>query len=225
MLTSQFPLLSLSQSSTLILDSGAACSVVSTNISNHFHNISGSSLQVATAADGHHLQISGEGKLGPLDNVLLSDNISHNCISISQLCDHDYTITFTKSHAHIQHPNAVITGQRIGGLYTLPVEDFLSLNFSSSVLNIGSQIPDVDVLDLWHRRLADTAHRVIRESVRTKLIEGIVLDRKYFNAKHRKSYRCPCDICTRAKCIRFLFQQSEIDWPVSFLDLTCRQIF
>ena len=146
-LTTDFPLLSLSQSPTLILDSGAACSVVSTAMSNHIHNISSSFSQVATAADGHHLHISATGKLGPLDNVLLSDNISHNCISISQLCDHDYTITFTKSHAYIQHPSAVITGQRIGGLYTLPVEDFLSLN-SCSVLNIGSQLPDVDVLDL-----------------------------------------------------------------------------
>jgi hypothetical protein len=26
-----------------------------------------------------------------------------------------------------------------------------------------------------------------------------VLDRKYFNSKSRKHYRCPCDICSRAK--------------------------
>lgn len=68
-----------------------------------------------------------------------------------------------------------------------------------------SQLPDVDVLNLWHRRLADTSHRVIREAVRTKLIEGITLDQKYFNLKNRKSYRCPCDICARAKMHKISF--------------------
>ena len=61
------------------------------------------------------------------------------------------------------------------------------------------------MLDLWHRRLADTSHRVIREAVRNRLIEGIVLDRKYFNLKSRKQYRCSCDICARAKMLRVFF--------------------
>jgi hypothetical protein len=46
---------------------------------------------------------------------------------------------------------------------------------------------------------------VIRESVRYKLIEGIGLDRKYFNLKNRKHYRCPCDICARAKMHKISF--------------------
>jgi hypothetical protein len=77
-----------------------------------------------------------------------------------------------------------------------------NINF---ILNIGSTIPDIDVLDLWHRRLADTSHRIIRESVRTKPIEGIVLDCKYFNSKSRKHCRCPCDICSRAKMHKISF--------------------
>ena len=31
------------------------------------------------------------------------------------------------------------------------------------------------------------------------MIEGVTLDRKFFNVKSRKSYRCACDICARAK--------------------------
>ena len=77
------------------------------------------------------------------------------------------------------------------------LSDWLSLS-SVSVCNIGCQHPDVDDLDLWHRRLADTSHRAIREAVRNKLIEGMTLDRKFFNVKNRKSYRCACDICARA---------------------------
>jgi hypothetical protein len=190
-----------------ILDSGAAVTVVSSNILSSLHNIHHTSTHVATAADGQALQISGEGELGPLSNVLVSDNIRHNCISISQLCDNGYTITFTKYNAQINHPNGSAIGERSGGLYVLPLETLLSFSTPSAddLLNIGSSTPDTDVLDLWHRRLADTSHRIIRESVRTKLIEGITLDRKYFNTKSRKSYRCPCDICARAKAHKTSF--------------------
>jgi hypothetical protein len=88
------------------------------------------------------------------------------------------------------------------------MEVFLTLGSSSSLetlYNIGSSVPDIDVLDLWHRRLADTTHRIVRESVRNKLVEGIVLDRKYFNLKNRNNYRCPCDIFSRAKMHRVSF--------------------
>lgn len=56
----------------------------------------------------------------------------------------------------------------------------ISLLFTSTaaarpVLNIGSQKLDVVDLDLWHRRLGDKSHRAIREAVRNRLIEGVVV--------------------------------------------------
>ena len=164
--------------------------------------------QVSTAGAGQNLQITGEGDLGPLSQVLLSENIRHNCISISQLCDRNYTVTFDKSNVKIINSTGTWTGSRSNGLYTIPIFDFLSLkssSFDENIFNIGSSTPDTDVLDLWHQRLADTSHRVIREAVRTHLIEGIALDRKYFNLKNRKGYRCPCDICARAKAHKTSF--------------------
>ena len=192
---------------TVVLDSGASVTVVSSNISSYVKNIHPTYSHVASAGNGQSLKIIGEGDLGPLSDVLLSDNIRHNCVSIPQLCDNDYTITFTKHNVQIDHPAGSITGERSGGLYTLPLQSFIDLGPPSMpcLLNIGSTTPDTDVLDLWHRRLADTSHRVIRESVRNRLMEGIVLDRKYFNLKNRKSYRCPCDICARAKMHKISF--------------------
>ena len=177
-MTTDLSVCSLSSSnSTLILDSGASVSVVSPQLYSHLHNIRRpTSPKVATAADGHNLCISAEGELGPLSCVLISDNICHNCISVSQLCDQGYTITFTNSNVQVTNSSEKFTGERSGGLYTLPVHTFHSLPSMSTenILNIGSTVPDIDVLDLWHRRLADTSHRIIRESV---LIEGIALDR------------------------------------------------
>ena len=42
-------------------------------------------------------------------------------------------------------------------------------------------------------------------AVRNKLIEGVTLDRKFFNVKSRRSYRCACDICARAKMHQISF--------------------
>jgi hypothetical protein len=144
--------LSLSPSdSTVSLDSGASVTVVSSNISSYAKHIHPTYSHVATAGDGQSLHITGEGALGPLSNVLLSDNIRHNCISSPQLCDIDYTITFTKHNVQIDHPEGSIAGARSGGLYTLPLHSFLSLGSlpsTSDLLNIGSTTPDTDVFDL-----------------------------------------------------------------------------
>ena len=65
-----------------------------------------------------------------------------------------------------------------GALYQLP-----SIG-AHPFLIAGSQEPDTEVLDPYHRRLGDTLNMVIREAVRNKLLEGIALDRKYLNAKN-----------------------------------------
>ena len=67
-LTTEPLVLSLSPTPTLVLDSGAYVSVVQSNISSHLHNIHPTCAQVATAEEGHSLQISGEGELGPPSN-------------------------------------------------------------------------------------------------------------------------------------------------------------
>jgi len=67
----------------VLIDSGAAVSVVQSNITHYFHTIYPSNSCSAITADGNSLHLSGQGDLGPLSNVLISDNIQHNCISVS----------------------------------------------------------------------------------------------------------------------------------------------
>ena len=204
-------MLSLTHSSfgpMVLLDSGAAISVVMSCLTPYFT----SSLTCAAAtADGNSLSVSGQGELGPLSNVLISNTIRHNCISVSQLSDIGITVSFTPTGVSVANGVTSVYGRRESGLYKLSLHDLLSLS-SVSVCNIGSQRPNVDDLDLWHRRLADTSHRAIREAVRNKLIEGVTLDRKFFNVKSRKSYRCACDICARAKMHQISFPLCAIGW-------------
>ena len=171
----------------VIIDSGAAVSVIKSYNSHNLNNILPSTSCVAIAADGNSLILPGQGDLGPLSNVLISDDIRHNCISVSQLCDLGYEVKVSKERVELCLGCDSVFGPREGGLCLLPFVNLVSLSSPfPTVLNIGSQTPDIDVLDLWHRRLADTSNRVIREAVRNKLIEGIVPDRKYFNLKRRK---------------------------------------
>ena len=190
----------------VLLDSGGAVSVVMSCLTPYFMSVYPSLTCAAATSDGNSLSVSGQGELGPLSNVLISDTIRHTCISVSQqLADIGITVSFTPTGVTVANGATSVYGRREGGLYMLSLSDLLSLS-SVSVCNIASQRPNVDDLDLWNRRLADKSYRAILEAVRNKLIEGVPLDSKLFNVKDRKSsYRCVCDICAQAKMHQISF--------------------
>ena len=148
----------------MLLDSGAAVSVLMSCLTPYFTSVYPSLTCAAATADGNSLSVSGQGELEPLSNVLISDAIWHNCISASQLSDISITVSFTPTGVAVANGVTSVYGRREGGLYKLSLSDLLSLS-SVSVCNIGSQRPDVDDLDKWHRRLADTLHHAIRKAV------------------------------------------------------------
>ena len=89
--------------------------------------------------------MAGQGELEPFSNVLISDTIRHNCISVSQLSDIGITVSFTPTGVTVANGVTSVCGQREGGLDKLSLSDLLSLS-SVSVCNIGSQCPNVDDL-------------------------------------------------------------------------------
>ena len=74
---------------------------------------------------------------------------------------------------------------------------------ASPVPNIGSQQPEIDTLNLWHRNLADTLHRVIRKALKNKLILGVILDKKYFNIKIERAFGVRAILVSGPKCTRY----------------------
>ena len=98
------PILSLTYSSSgpmVLLDSGAAVSVVMSCLTPYFTSVYPSLTCAAATADGNSLSVSGQGELGPLNNVLNSDTIWHNCISVSQLFDIGITVSFTPTVGYL----------------------------------------------------------------------------------------------------------------------------
>ena len=91
----------------MLLDFGAAVSVViSFSI---FNNYILSLTCAASTPNGKCLSMSGQGVLGQLSNVLISDTIRYNFISISQLSD--IGITFTPSGVTVAIGVAFVCGR------------------------------------------------------------------------------------------------------------------
>ena len=64
-----------------------------------------------------------------IDDVLLVDGLNHNLLSISQLCDKGYEVTFDKSHCSVfeKYSNEIkFFGQRINNVYTVDFENMSS---------------------------------------------------------------------------------------------------
>ena len=106
------PVLSLHNATPQVLiDSGAAISVVSSSMSNYIENIQPTSSYVATAADGQQILLQAQGTFGPLSHVMVSEGIRHNCISVSHLCDLDFEVKFNKHNVIIVYPGGELIGE------------------------------------------------------------------------------------------------------------------
>ena len=83
-----------------------------------------------------------------------------------------------------------------------------SVFFDDFVGTLGSTCPDVDPLALLHKRTGDSTVGILREAVRTQVIEGVSLPRSCFiTKKSKKKFKCLCDVCARAKITRHSFPE------------------
>ena len=60
-----------------------------------------------------------------IENVCLVENLKHNLISISQLCDKGYKVVFNKSRCVIENAcdeKILFIGNRCGNVYTIDIE-------------------------------------------------------------------------------------------------------
>jgi hypothetical protein len=62
------------------------------------------------------------GNLASISNVLLVENLKHNLLSVSQLCDKGYSVNFKKAVCHIidnESAEVKFVGKRKGDIYML----------------------------------------------------------------------------------------------------------
>ena len=53
---------------------------------------------------------------------------------------------------------------------------------SEQVYTLGAGVPEVDTMELFHRRTGHTSYGILREAVQSQLVTGVRLDRKHFSA-------------------------------------------
>ena len=95
-----------------------------------------------------------------IDDVLLVGGLNYNLLSISQLCDKGYGVTFEKSHCDVfdKGSNEIkFFGQRVNNVYIVGFE-----NVSSDGLCLVAD--SCDAPWLWHHRLRHVSFGVISNS-------------------------------------------------------------
>ena len=122
-----------------------------------------------------------------IDDILLVDGLNHNLLSISQLCDKGYEVTFEKSHCGVfkKGSNEIkFFGQRVNNVYTMDFE-----NMSSKGLCLVADFGDAPWL--WHRRLRHASFGVISKLLHHDLVNGL--------PKVNFSSDKICEVCAKGK--------------------------
>ena len=82
-----------------------------------------------TFGDNAKRRIIGQGNIGNdtfslIESVLLIDGLKHNLLSISQLCDKGFKVTFEVSHCiikDIQNDKTIFIGHRCNNVYAMNI--------------------------------------------------------------------------------------------------------
>ena len=83
-----------------------------------------------------------------IENVLLVDDLKHNLLSISQLCDKSFKVILEASHCiikDIQNDKTIFMGHRCDNVYTINISKYDDHDKCFSSMHDQSW--------LWHRRL------------------------------------------------------------------------
>ena len=191
------------------LDSG--CSKHMTEDTQKFNNLKMRQEGFVTYGDNNKGRILGKGDVGSHDSiiikdVLLVDGLKHNLLSISQLCDKGYEVTFKPDLCQISQAftrQTLLIGKRVNNMYMLNI-----CNIASSMTCLLSKNHDSW---LWYRRLTHIHMHHLDRLVSKNLVEGLP------TLKYEKDRIC--EACQKGKQNKNIFKSKNF---VSILDpLSC----
>jgi len=123
-----------------------------------------------------------------IHGVLYVEGLKHILLSISQLCDRGYQLTFRTNSSQIRLPNSkdvLLIGKRSNNIYLLDI---------SSHTSIGCLLSKHEESWLWHRRFAHIHMNHLNKLVSNELVYG--LPKITFEKEH------VCETCQRRKQTR-----------------------
>ncbi|KAL4582121.1 hypothetical protein LXL04_006662 [Taraxacum kok-saghyz] len=105
--------------------------------------------------------------------VAFVDDLKHNLISVSQLCDNDLEVLFTKQQSLIKDAETkevIVDSCRAGNMYPLD----MNLIYGKPDICLLSKAP-ADIRWLWHRRLSHLNFGYINKLIDDDLVRGLPL--------------------------------------------------
>jgi predicted DNA-binding protein len=198
-----------------IVDSGSSRTIINSDTSKLFiRPIKPNHQSVSTAAVGGHLYIDGSSIINrDYPVILFSTSIRRSVISVSDLLNSGYLLDLQPDGGSILTPDQRSVPLRLfrSGIWLVDTEDL----FRGLIRPIGhfnalaNAHPDIDKLDLLHRRTGYTSHQLLREAIRNGLVTGMTLERKYFSDRARRKFKEGSDTCAKAKITRLSFPQQQ----------------
>jgi hypothetical protein len=150
-----------------------------------------------------------------IDEVALVDGLKHNLLSISQLCDKGFLVTFSREAcvvSKVGNNNVVMTGFRRGNVY---IADFSST--SSDTITCLFSKASKDESWLWHKKLSHLNFKVMNDLVRKDLARGI--------PQVEFSKDGLCDACQKGKQKKASFKSKTESSIVQQLELLHMDLF
>ena len=182
------------------IDSG--CSKHMTGDASKFTHISPKKSGHVTYGDNNKGRILGVGKIGTnssnsIENVLLVEGLKHNLLSVSQLCDKGYLVSFDSQKCLIEHKhdiNIKHVGHRVNNVYMID----LSIKQENNHCFLSKD----DDPWLWHKRIAHINMDHLNKLISKDLVVGLP------KLKFEKDKLC--DACQKGKQTRVSFKSKNV---------------
>ena len=123
-----------------------------------------------TFGDGSHSQVLGKGtieipRLPLLTDVLYIKGLKANLLSITQICDEDFLVQFSKKGCVILSEDGV---QVLKGLRT--TDNYYGVVPKS---NVSCQSAQVNLLELWHQRCGHANYKQVVKVSKLEVVIGL----------------------------------------------------
>nr|KAJ0210537.1 hypothetical protein LSAT_V11C400158600 [Lactuca sativa] len=133
--------------------------------------------QDVTFGNNMKAKIKGYGNITngnfTIKKVAFVDDLKHNLISVSQLCDNNLEVLFTKQRSLIMDTktkDVIVGSDRAGNMYPLDMD----LIYGKPDICLLSKAP-ADISWLWHRRLSHLNFGYIKKLIGDDLVRGLPL--------------------------------------------------
>src|SRR5574338_721645 len=153
----------------------------------------------------------GTSNLPLITNLLLVKKLKHNLLSINQLCDKGFNITFLENKCNIfdKNYNSIFEGKRDKNIYILN----MNVNNNSNLCLVAKENDSC----LWHKRFCHINFNTINKLSKNKLVKGLP------NIKFETNIFC--DACKLGKLTKSSFKSKKVISTEQPLELLHMDLF